>query len=163
VSVDSTDLCRQERGGIEQAAGRIGGQLFGDSALVVGIARRYGYDFALQWGPRATVRMIPEFLSEFLLYETLSPATDCLPTSCVHRSKTSHLSLHVSARLSLVGDAVYQNVIFARTTDDAMLTRPQASLDIHLLLVCKTTPSLVPILYCMAHTVSSKTLPIHYR
>lgn len=108
MSVDLTDLCRQERVGIEQAAGRIGGLLFEDSALVVGIARRYGYGFALNWGSRATVRMIPESLSEFLLYETLSPATDCLPTACVHLSKTSHLSLHVSAMLSLVSDGVYQ-------------------------------------------------------
>jgi hypothetical protein len=41
-----------------------------------------------------------------------SPATDCLPTSCtsccVHRSKTSHLSVHVSTRLPSVSDVIFQ-------------------------------------------------------
>jgi hypothetical protein len=55
-------------------------------------------------GELQCVRMIPEFLSEVLRYETLPPVTDDLPISCasccVHHSKASYFSLHVSTILS---------------------------------------------------------------
>lgn len=121
----------------------------------LGIARRYGYgfDFALQRGPGATVRMIPKFLSkscDMRRSPLLLTAYRCLPPHIAfHHLKTSHIPPSICARLSLVSDTMGCSLELLM-----MLMRPQASLRIHSILACKTNPSPAPISHCEVYECS---------